>query len=155
MEAPWLRNGWIGHTQRLLDSFRFWLGRDLIPRTRDSVQDAEALFLAPLVVVSHGREADPILNYGNRAALTLWEIEIPALLQMPSRLTAEPLHRDERARLLERTSRDGFVDDYRGIRVSRTGRRFQIDQAIVWNVLDSEGALIGQAAAFSEWQEIV
>ena len=145
------RDAWIAHTQILLDSFRRWLGRDLIPRTGQPLDDAKALFEAPFVVVSHGTQADPILNYGNRSALALWEMDIETFLATPSRMTAEPLHRDERAGLLARTTRDGYVDDYRGIRISRTGRRFRIDRAIVWNLLDAEGAHVGQAATFSEW----
>jgi hypothetical protein len=76
---------------------------------------------------------------------------VPTLLTMPSRTTAEPMHRDERARLLERTTRDGFVDDYRGVRISSTGRRFLIDRATVWNLLDADGKYVGQAATFSKW----
>lgn len=34
---------------------------------------ARRLFEAPFVVVSHNAAADPILTYGNRAALPLWE----------------------------------------------------------------------------------
>jgi hypothetical protein len=36
---------------------------------------AQFLFEAPFVVVSHGIEANPILNYGNKKALTLWELD--------------------------------------------------------------------------------
>jgi hypothetical protein len=86
------------------------------------------------------------------AALGLWEMPIETLLKTPSRLTAEPVHRDERARLLERTSRDGYVDDYRGIRISSTGRRFEIDRATVWNLVDATGQRVGQAATFSDWR---
>ncbi len=142
---------WTAHTQLLLDSYRRWLGVDLIPRSGSAAVQAEALFDAPFVVVSHGTQSDPILNYANRTALTLWEMDIPALLQTPSRLTAEPVHRDERARLLERTTQNGYVDDYRGIRISSTGRRFRIEQAIVWNLVDAAGAFRGQAATFSHW----
>jgi len=127
------------HVQRLLDSFARLLGRELV------------LFRAPFVVVSHGTEADPILNYGNAAALALWELDFDALLRTPSRLTAEPLHRDERARLLERTLRDGFVDDYAGVRISSTGRRFRIERATVWNLFDTAGGHRGQAATFDRW----
>jgi hypothetical protein len=70
---------------------------------------------------------------------------------MPSRLTAEAPEREERARLLERTARDGFVDDYRGVRITSTGRRFLIERAIVWNLTDAEGRRVGQAATFGEW----
>ena len=67
-------------------------------------------------------------------------------------MTAEPMHRDERAQLLERTTRDGYVDDYRGIRISSSGRRFQIEQAVVWNLTDESGDYAGQAATFTDWR---
>ena len=151
IESAWRQYGWVDHTQVLLDSFRRWVGRDLIPRDGTAEEQARKLFLAPIVVVSHGTEADPIVSYGNRAALGLWEMEIETLLRTPSRLTAEPVHRDERARLLERTSRDGFVDDYSGIRISSSGRRFYIERATVWNLVDAAEEPVGQAAAFEDW----
>jgi hypothetical protein len=139
------------HVQVLLDSFARLLGRELIPRVGSIEEQAERLFHAPFVVVSHGTEADPILNYGNAAALALWEMDFATLTRTPSRLTAEPVHRDERARLLERTLRDGYVDDYAGIRISSTGKRFRIEQAIVWNLVDAAGIRHGQAATFDRW----
>lgn len=144
----------IQHVQLMLDSFERYLGRSLIDRTGNSTLEAEQLFGAPFVVVSHGTQDDPILNYGNAIALELWEMDYATLTSTPSRLTAEPVHRDERARLLKRTTEHGFVDDYRGIRISRTGKRFQIHQAIVWNLLDASGAYRGQAATFSEWDPL-
>ena len=137
--------------QLLLDSFARLLGRELIPRSGSAAEQAERLFQAPFVVVSHGTQADPVLNYGNAAALALWEMTAEELCRTPSRLTAEPVHRDERARLLERTRRDGYVDDYAGIRVSKTGKRFRIEQAIVWNLTDAAGVHRGQAATFDRW----
>ncbi len=145
---------WVARTQILLDSYYRWVGEQLLPRTGAAEEQADALFHAPFVVVSHGTQTDPILNYANQVALELWEVDIPTLLTMPSRLTAEPLHRDERARLLERTTRDGYVNDYRGIRISRTGKRFLIEQATVWNLVSPAGERIGQAATFSSWNPI-
>jgi hypothetical protein len=142
------------HVQLLLDSFARLLGRELISRQGAAEAQAERLFQAPFVVVSHGTEADPILNYGNAAALALWEMDLATLTRTPSRLTAEPVHRDERARLLERTRRDGYVDDYAGIRISSTGRRFRIEQAIVWNLVDAAGMHHGQAATFDRWKPL-
>ncbi len=147
-----LPDDWIPQTQLLLDSFQHWLHRELIPRSGSPLDDAQSLFEAAFVVVSHGTETDPILNYGNRTALDLWEIDIPTLLVTPSRMTAEPMHRDERARLLARTTEHGYVDDYRGIRISQGGKRFEIEQAIVWNLIDADGHHRGQAATFSEWK---
>jgi hypothetical protein len=146
-----LQPGWIEYTQILLDSYRHWTGKELMPRQGGAGEQALALYRAPFVVVSHGIQADPILNYGNQTALDLWEMPIEQLLQTPSRLTAEPVHRDERAQLMARTTRDGFVDDYRGIRISAKGRRFRIDQATVWNLINLAGERVGQAATFSEW----
>ena len=148
--APWLDSEWIEHTARLLDSWEHWLDQPLITRSSPE-QDAESLFQAPFVVVAHGTEVDPLLNYGNQAALELWDMTLDKFLGTPSRHTAEPVHRSERAELLMRTQRDGYIDDYSGIRISSTGKRFRIHQAVVWNMLDTSGQRIGQAATFSEW----
>jgi PAS domain-containing protein len=112
---------------------------------------AERLFHAPFVVVAHGTEADPLLNYANARAGEVWECTPEELIGVPSRLTAEPAHREERACLLARTAEAGYVDDYRGIRISRLGRRFCIERAVVWNVVDDDGRPVGQAATFAEW----
>ena len=142
----------ILHSQRLLNSYRYFVGRELLTRSGDLSEEAERLFAAPFIVVSHGTQADPILNYGNAAALALWETTFAELTAMPSRLTAEPVHREERARLLAQTTQHGFVDDYQGIRISKTGRRFSIQRAIVWNLLDELQQPAGQAATFSEYE---
>ena len=147
----WRRPDGLGHAALLLDSFARLLGRDLVPRGGTDLERAERLFFAPFVVVSHGTEADPVLDYGNARALALWEMTWAELTRTPSRLTAEPVHRDERARLLARTLRDGYVDDYAGVRVSATGRRFRIERAIVWNLADAAGNHRGQAATFDRW----
>jgi hypothetical protein len=139
---PWLENNWVEHTQILLNSFRRFVGRDLIERLGDPIDEARAVFEAPFVVVSHATQDDPILNYGNRTALGLWEMDVPTLTSMPSRLTAEPMHRD------------GYVDDYRGVRISSSGKRFLIEEAIVWNLVDAEGNRVGQAATFSQWKPL-
>lgn len=141
----------VRHSTRLIDSFARRLGRELLARSGDPTDEARRLFEAKFVVVSHTPVDDPILNYGNRAALDLWELPWETFTKTPSRLTAEPMHRDERARLLERTARDGFVDDYRGVRISSTGRRFLIERAIVWNVDDEQNNFLGQAATFDHW----
>jgi len=141
----------IDQAQLLLDSFARLVGRELIDRAGSPHAQAERLFRSACVVVSHGTEPDPVLNYGNAAAVALWEMEWDVFTQTPSRLTAEPVHRDERARLLARTRDQGFVDDYSGIRISRSGRRFRIERAIVWNLADAAGSPCGQAATFDYW----
>lgn len=53
--------------------------------------------------------------------------------------------------MLERARAKGYLDDYRGVRISHSGRRFLIEQAVVWNVIDPAGHRQGQAATFSRW----
>jgi len=148
---PWTRPEIITHSECLVRSLAHWTGRDLAPGVTDPRERSRLLFTAPFVLVSHGTEADPILNYGNQSALTLWDTSWDALTRMPSRLTAEAPNRDERALLLERVTRDGFIADYSGVRISSTGRRFRITQATVWNLITPEGRPCGQAAMFSDW----
>lgn len=130
------------------------MGRDLLERNAEPVEQAEALFHVPFVVVSQGTEPEPILNYGNRAALKLWEMTWDQLVRTPSRQTAEPENREERARMLALAAAQGFFVGYRGIRTSSTGKRFLVTDATVWNVLDGERRLVGQAATFSKWTSV-
>jgi hypothetical protein len=153
-ELIWQSPAWVRQAQLLLDSYARLVGQELLPREETADEQARALFHASFVVLSHGTQDDPILNYGNAAALELWETDVDTFMSMPSRLTAEAPRREERARLLERVSRDGYIDDYSGIRISSTGRRFFIDRATVWNVLNSDGLRVGQAATFGEWRYI-
>jgi MEKHLA domain len=142
----------IAHTLRLAGSFRKWTGRDLWPGNFSPAELAEKIFNAPFVVVSHGMQADPILNYGNRTALALWEMSWEDFTRTPSRLTAEAPNREERAKLLEAVTRKGFSDNYSGVRISKNGRRFEIARATVWNLVSEIGEPCGQAATFSEWK---
>jgi hypothetical protein len=146
-----MRTRWVAHSQSLLNSYRERVGLDLFDRSGHAADEAERLFLAPFVVVSHGVEADPILNYGNRAALELWEMSAETLAITPSRLTAEAMLHEARERLLTDTARRGFVSGYEGIRISAAGRRFRILDVTIWNVNDASGRAIGQAATFAHW----
>src|SRR6266545_2481595 len=117
----WTDPAVIRWSQLLLDSFRRWLGRDLIERKGSPEEQARALYYAPFVVVSHGMEPDPILNYGNKIAIDLWKMDWAQLTKTPSRRTAEPVNQAERARMLAQAQEKGFIDDYKGVRISGTG----------------------------------
>lgn len=87
-----------GHARLLLESYKRLTGKKLVePIPGRSLM--EAIDEAPIVVLSHGTEADPVLNYGNRMALRLWEMDEVTFALTPSRLTAEPMNRDARAQL--------------------------------------------------------
>lgn len=135
----------------LLESFNRWTGHELVEWVGSPEDRARTLFFASFAVVSHNSEVDPILNYGNKTALELWNADWAGFTRTPSRLTAEPVNRAERERMLAQATTRGWIDDYRGLRISMTGRRFLVEQAIVWNVMDADGQRQGQAATFSRW----
>lgn len=140
------------HARLLIESFRLRTGRELLELDPRNNQIGRALYFAPFAVVSHGTEEDPIFNYGNAAALELFGMTWEEFTSMSSRLSAEPMHRDERERFMTQVRLRGCVQDYRGIRVSKQGRRFLIEQATVWTVNDEAGTVIGQAAVLPAWR---
>lgn len=147
---PSEENGWLsGHVAGLLESYRVTTGRDLIDPCDDPVVTARRVFEAPFFLASHDGAADPVLTYGNRCALELFEMEWEDFIKTPSRFTAEEPNREERQRLLTAVSEKGFIDDYSGVRISAKGRRFRIRKATVWNLLAK-----GQAATFAEWEDL-
>lgn len=140
------------HVELMRSSLRRLSGRELID---SGVAESEAsawLYHAPFAVVSHDGSRDPVFNYGNQAALELFEMSWLDFTRMPSRNSAEMPERGERARLLEEVGRQGYIADYAGVRVSSTGRRFRIAGATVWNLIDPDGNTVGQAAAFERWE---
>jgi hypothetical protein len=152
-ECPWNNPAIVHHSQRLMQSFQHWTGTLLHPIAPSSPKElAQSLFEASFVVVSHGTQADPIFNYGNRQALALWELDWQAFTQMPSRRSAAPTEREDRAKLLAEAKQKGYISNYRGIRTSSTGRQFWIENVILWDVLDEQQQPCGQAAKFDQWR---
>jgi hypothetical protein len=149
--SPWRHPAVVAHAQTLLRSFRRCTGRDLLPSEAHELDVSRQLFEAPFVVLSHGPGPDPLLAYANRAALDLFELDWESMLGLPSRLTAEETARAERAEQLGRAERDGYLEGYSGVRVSRGGQRFRIQNATIWTIRDSVEAPVGQAATFAEW----
>lgn len=142
----------LQHVALLRSSFQRLTRSELLNPALTAEQAVAELQHAPFAVVSHGVEADPIFNYANQKALDLFEMQWEDFVQLPSRLSAEEMQRDARARLLERVTRYGFVDDYAGVRISSSGRRFLVRNATVWNLLDESGLYRGQAALLKDWE---
>ena len=142
------------HVEHLLQSYLRWTRHELIPPASSPHERAKTLFDQAFVVLSHGIQADPILNYGNKAALDLWELTWEEFTKMPSRLTAEPVNREDRDRLLEQVRRNGFIDTYSGVRITGSGQHFLIKRGTVWNIIDEKNRYVGQAATFSDWKYI-
>lgn len=138
------------HAEHLCNSYEKLTGKPLLSDSADNVPLIKRLFDAPFALLSHGTQDDPVFNFGNRTALQHFEFCWDEFITLPSRKSAEPVNREERARLLSEVTEKGFIENYSGIRISSTGKRFMICQAIVWNLYDDKGAYYGQAAMFSE-----
>jgi len=133
----------------VVSSYQRLTGRHLIDPGAANLW--QACWTTPRVIVAHGTQADPIFFYGNQLALDVFELDFAAFTRLPSRYSAEPLLREERDALLARVHDHGFIDDYAGVRISASGRRFRIEQATVWDLLDANGDRHGQAATFEHW----
>lgn len=106
---------------------------------------------APFVVLSHDAQAEPVYNFGNALALQLWEMQWNEFTSMQSNRCAEPMHREQRERFLQEVRERGFARGYSGVRISKTGRRFRIEDVTCWNIYDERGERIGQAATYPRW----
>lgn len=135
----------------LTGSYARLVGAPLVPPGKD----ASWLYReAPFVVLAHGTDPDPLFIYANKCAQACFEYSWDEFLALPSRLSAEPIDRAERQRLLDQVARTGFLSGYRGIRVAKSGRRFLIEDGVVWELIDRAGTRQGQAATFRSWRNV-
>lgn len=139
--------GWILLSHQRAWNRPLWAGlSDASPQ-----QAAQELFAAAPVLLAHDGGADPRLIYANAAALRLWRRPWAEMVGMPSRLTAEPRERPERAGALAQALRQGAIDGYGGVRIDSRGRRFRIQGARLWTLWNDRGEPQGQAACFASW----
>lgn len=152
---PCVDNNYLGEQAELILSSLFRMtGRNLVDPEPSDIDRYRLLFDAPFCVVSHNTDIDPVFNYGNKVALQLFEMSWDDFTNLPSRLSAEEQIREERERLLERVTQYGFIEDYKGVRVSSRGNRFFVEEAIVWNIVDKEDRYRGQAAVLFKWSKL-
>ena len=134
----------------LTESYRRLVGHELLPAgcgPKWLYNDA------PFAVLAHNTDADPRFVYANTTAQSCFEYSWEEFIQLPSRFSAEPDNREQRQRLLETVAAQSFVTGYRGIRISKSGRRFWIEDGVVWQLIDPLGIYHGQAALFRSWHD--
>src|SRR5882762_7932282 len=139
----------------LTESYRRLIGKSLIPE--DITPEEAALWLyeeAYFATLAHNTAPDPIFIYGNKAAQQRFEYTWEELTALPSRLSAEAPERSDRQQFLERVTRDGFVTGYSGIRIAKSGKRFRIQNATVWQLTDANGTYRGQAAILPQTADV-
>jgi len=140
-------------SELITGSYQRLIGKSLLA-SPDETETGRMLYLAPFVVLAHDTAVDPVFFYANQMAQKLFEMTWDEMVMMPSRKSAEPVLRADRQKFLDRVAVHGFIDNYSGIRVSRSGRRFFIQRATVWNLIDLHGVCRGQAAAFNSWSAV-
>lgn len=142
------------HVEILRSSYQRWTGKPSFDNGITQENAVETLFLAPFAVLSHGIEVDPIFNYGNQRALDMFEMSWEEFTVLPSRLSAETVNQKERIKLLNAVTRHGYINNYSGIRISKSGRRFMIRDATVWNLMTPDDQFYGQAALIRDWEHL-
>jgi PAS domain-containing protein len=139
----------------LVSSYRRTVGREPAFLEHGAHLSSEWLYAqASHPVLAHNTDPDPRFIYANRAAQTAFEYEWDEITSLASRLSAEPVDREERQRLLDSVARHGFAEGYSGIRIAKSGRRFLIEEGVVWQLIDRDGAVRGQAATFAHWRDV-
>jgi PAS domain S-box-containing protein len=139
----------LGFVELLTSSYRRYLGHSMV-FTEQSLQDTARWLYeeSSQCILAHNSAPDPHFVYANKAAQACFGYSWDEMTALPSRLSAEAPDRAERQRLLDNVSRNGFATDYRGVRIAKSGRRFWIENVTLWQLVDSNGVLHGQAAAF-------
>lgn len=141
--------------QLLADNYARLLGRPLVPQPMLAAEAAEWLYKrAPFAVLAHNAEPDPVFIYGNEAAQRRFGYSWDEITRLPSRLSAEAPVREERQRFIERVHRLGYETGYKGVRIMKSGARFEIEEATLWQLLDADGKLQGQAVVIPRTRDL-
>lgn len=139
----------------LTQSYSRLVGQSLVPKEMNDWEAARWLYEdAPFGILAHTPDADPVFMYGNKAAQKRFEYTWQELTRLPSRLSAEAPNREERQEFLDRVKRDGFACGYRGVRVTKSGKRFLIEDATLWQLYSQDDAFCGQAVIIPRCTEI-
>ena len=138
----------------LTGSYTRLVGGLIVPREYSGQTAARWLYEeAPFCVLAHDWAPDPIFIYANKMAQTCFEYSWDEFVTLRSRLSAELENREERQQLLNLVKRDGFATGYQGLRISKSGRRFWIEDVTVWQLIDEQGTLHGQGAIYRSWRD--
>ena len=153
-DPPWLIASQQALVAQLLQSHQRAFGRPLISAAQPGPSKlliCQELFACGFPVLAHNGSPEPKLTYANAAALGLWDAPWDDLVGLPSRLTAPTAEQAERSLALSKAKSEDAIEGYSGIRISRKGRRFMIQNARIWTLWDQHQHACGQAASFSNW----
>jgi hypothetical protein len=135
----------------ITNSLRKLANIEIVDASLSLEEQAKQAFHSKYVLLAHNASEDPIFNYANQSALNLFEMSWDEFIGMPSKYSAESDERGNREKFITEVEAKGYSNDYSGIRISKTGKRFEIKNVILWNVYDADNKRIGQAALFEEY----
>jgi benzoyl-CoA reductase/2-hydroxyglutaryl-CoA dehydratase subunit BcrC/BadD/HgdB len=144
----------LNHLILLEQSLRKVSNKSFIIDNVNCEEDAQKVYASSTILLSHNNQPDPVFNYANKSAHSLFEMDWDEFTSLPSKFSAEAVNQQERQKLLDEVSRNGYISNYTGIRIAKSGKRFYIRNALVWNVFDNSDSYIGQAAMFDTWEYI-
>ncbi|MEV4320147.1 MEKHLA domain-containing protein [Actinocrispum sp. NPDC049592] len=124
------------------------------PFSKGPLDEQWLYWTAPFGLLVHNTDPDPLFVYANKTAQHCFEYTWSEFTELPSRLSAETELQSARQTLLAKVAADNFVTGYRGVRIAKSGRRFWIEDATIWNVVDDNGDHAGQAALFPHWSPL-
>ena len=139
----------------LLRSYARFVGEPLA--SYSGISDDEAAHqlyeTAPFGLLAHDTSADPLFIYANRTAQRCFEYDWDDFVGLPSRLSALPDGQTDREALLRSVAEHHVTTGYRGLRVSKSGHRFWVENLTMWELIDDDGVRYGQAAVFRSWSD--
>jgi len=140
----------------LLSSHLRLVGEPLCRTAWDSAQDAARWLYekAPFGLLAHDTSADPRFIYANSTAQGCFGYSWDEFVGLPSRLSARPDGQEDRDAFVRAVTVDHFATGYRGLRVGRSGRPFWIEDVTMWDLMDADGGVHGQAAVFRSWAPV-
>ncbi|HYZ55129.1 MAG TPA: MEKHLA domain-containing protein [Streptosporangiaceae bacterium] len=136
----------VWFSELLIGSYEAVVGAPMAPAGLAGADAAQWLYESPFCLLAHDTSPDPRFIYANLAAQKCFEYSWGEFTGMPSRLSAEAGTREARQAFMATVLTQGYVSDYRGLRIAKSGRRFWIEDTTVWNLVDRDGTLHGQAA---------
>ena len=143
----------VSFSDLLISSYRKIVGTPLVPYEMSGAVGAEWLYRAPFGMLAQDTSLDARFVYANLAAQRRFGYSWREFMGMPARLSAEPQNQDQRQVFMDSVLRQGYVSGYQGRRIAKAGRRFLIQDVTVWNLVDADGTLHGQAALIRRWSD--
>ena len=97
----------------------------------------------PYAIASH--DTNSVFNYANEAGLKLFKTNWDQMIGVHSSFSASESSQSDRKKMLKEVTRVGFVDGYKGTRIAFDNSLFEINNAIIWDLVDRNINSQGQA----------